>query len=137
MVKGTSYIRVRYGETDQMGYVHHGNYALYFEIGRIELMRSIGISYKALEDDGVMMPVLNLTCKYLAPAKYDDELCVETEVKEIPTGARINFSYKITNQDGKLLTIGETELVFVDMKKNRPTRAPKILIEKLKQNSSI
>ncbi|MBV7441403.1 acyl-CoA thioesterase [Weeksellaceae bacterium TAE3-ERU29] len=136
MISRSAYIRVRYGETDQMGYVHHGNYALYFELARIELMRSIGLNYKELEDGGIMMPVLKLECNFIAPAKYDDELCIETKIKEIPTGARINFSYKITNQEGKLLTIGETELVFVDMVKNKPIRAPKFLIEKLKENDS-
>ena len=137
MITRSTYIRVRYGETDQMGYVHHGNYALYFELARIELMRSIGLNYKELEANGIMMPVLKLECNFIAPAKYDDELCIETKIEEIPTGPRINFSYKITNQEGKLLTIGETELVFVDMKKNRPTRAPEILVKKLKENDSI
>ncbi|WP_406631098.1 acyl-CoA thioesterase [Ornithobacterium rhinotracheale] len=78
MIKGTTYIRVRYGETDQMGYAYYGNYAQYFEVGRAELLRNIGLNYKRLEEQGIMTPVLSLFCKYIAPAKYDDELCIET-----------------------------------------------------------
>ncbi|AFL98500.1 thioesterase family protein [Ornithobacterium rhinotracheale] len=133
MIKGTTYIRVRYGETDQMGYAYYGNYAQYFEVGRAELLRNIGLNYKRLEEQGIMTPVLSLFCKYIAPAKYDDELCIETCIPEIPTGARIKFTYKITNEDGKLLTIGETELVFVDMKTGRPTSVPPIFEETLKR----
>lgn len=135
MIKGITHVRVRYGEVDSMGYAYYGNYGLYFELGRVELLRSIGLSYKGLEDSGVMLPVRSLNCNYHAPAKYDDNLCIETTVKEIPRGARINFEYKITNQDGKLLTTGNTELVFVDMQKNKPMKSPKILIEKMEQNS--
>lgn len=133
MIKGTTYIRVRYGETDQMGYAYYGNYAQYFEVGRAELLRNIGLDYKRLEEQGIMTPVLSLFCKYIAPARYDDKLCIETSIPEIPTGARIKFTYKITNEEGKLLTIGETELVFVDMKTERPIRVPAIFEETLRK----
>jgi acyl-CoA thioester hydrolase len=85
-------VRVRYGETDQMGYCYYGNYAQYLEIGRVEALRSIGIRYKDLENDGVMLPVLDFQIKYISPAKYDDLLTIETTIEEV-TGSRIFFTY--------------------------------------------
>lgn len=131
MIEATTFIRVRYGETDQMGYVYYGNYAQYFEVARVELFRSIGLSYKQLEDDGVMMPVTNLKCFYHHPARYDDLLRIVTSIPQIPDGVRITFIYKIYNETNLLIHQGETELVFVDMNKNKPCRVPEILREKL------
>lgn len=131
MIRATNYIRVRYEETDQMGFVYYGNYATYFEVARVELFRGIGLSYRKLEEAGVMMPVINLMCKYHHPAKYDDLLKIVTEVPEIPTGVRINFNYKIYNEQGLLLHEGSTELVFVNMENSKPMKAPKILLDKL------
>lgn len=117
-------IRVRYAETDQMGYVYYGNYAAYFEVARTEAFRRLGIHYKEMEAEGVMMPVLELKCKYLRPAKYDDLLTVRLLLKKYPTQARILFEYEVYNEAQELLTIGETTMVFVDMKTGRPTPAP-------------
>mgnify|MGYP001358870952 CR=1 FL=1 len=116
-------IRVRYAETDQMGYVYYGNYATYFEVGRVESFRAIGFSYKELEAEGIGMPVLEYKTKYLAPAKYDDELTINVKISEMP-GVRIRFEYEIRNEAGKTLNIAETTLVFINMKNGRPTRLP-------------
>ena len=116
-------IRVRYAETDQMGYVYYGNYATYFEVGRVESFRAIGFSYKELEAEGIGMPVLEYKTKYLAPAKYDDELTITVKISEMP-GVRIRFEYEIRNEAGKTLNIAETTLVFINMKNGRPTRLP-------------
>jgi acyl-CoA thioester hydrolase len=114
-----------------MGYVYYGNYATYYEVGRVEAMKSIGMSYRQLEDDGIMMPVLEYKIKYFKPAFYDDELTVVTSVKEEPR-FRITFFYEIFNDKGVKLNEGETTLVFVDSKTGRPTLAPKEFLEKLR-----
>lgn len=116
-------IRVRYGETDQMGYVYYGNYAEYYEVARVEMLRSLGTSYKDMENNGVMMPVLDLYCKYIKPGRYDEELIITVSIKEKP-GIRIKFHYEIHNQQGELINIGETRLVFVDMRSGRPRLPP-------------
>lgn len=123
--------RVRYGETDQMGYVYYGNYAQYFEMGRVEWLRKLGVSYKQMENDGIMLPVLNLNVNYLQPAKYDDLLTLKTKLKKIPT-AKIEFEYELFNEKNELLTTGYTSLVFVDMNKNKPMRCPNYLLQKIK-----
>ena len=123
-------IRVRYGETDQMGYVYYGNYAQYFEMGRAEWLRSLGITYKRMEASGIMLPVLNLNVDYLKPAKYDDLLTLKTTLLKKPT-VKIEFGFEIYNESEELLTKGYTSLVFIDMKRNKPTRAPKYILEKL------
>ena len=123
-------IRVRYGETDQMGYVYYGNYAQYFEMGRVEWLRNLNSSYKSMEDSGVMLPVLNLNANYLKPAKYDDLLTLKTTLKKIPS-ARIEFNFEIYNEKKELLTTGFTSLVFIDMKKNRPIRCPDYLLNRI------
>lgn len=132
MYKSETTIRVRYGETDQMGYSYYGNYALYFEVGRVEALRQIGTSYRELEENGIMMPVLELKCKYIKPAKYDDLLIISTIVKEMPQ-ARMFFDYEIKNEAGELIHLGSTSLVFVNSKTMRPTRCPEFLSEKIKK----
>jgi acyl-CoA thioester hydrolase len=122
-------IRVRYGETDQMGVVYHGNYALYFEEARTEALRQIDITYKSLEAEGVMMPVISLQCEFKRPAKYDDLLTIRTTMKELPT-AKIVLDYEVFNEQQQLLCTGNSALVFVDMKTNRPTRCPEHLYQK-------
>jgi len=122
--------RVRYADTDQMGYVYYGNYARLYEIGRVEALRSLGFSYKAMEDSGVMMPVYENKSRYVAPALYDDLLTIRTTIKTLPA-ARVIFHYEIFNSVEKLVHIGETTLVFVKMENNRLTIAPKELLEKL------
>ncbi|MFC5269425.1 acyl-CoA thioesterase [Adhaeribacter terreus] len=117
-------IRVRYSETDQMGYVYYGNYAAYFEVARTEAFRRLGIHYKEMEAAGVMMPVLEMKTKFIKPAKYDDLLTIRLFLKHNPTAARILFEYEVFNEAEQLLTIGETTMVFVDMKTGRPTPTP-------------
>ncbi|WP_266202776.1 acyl-CoA thioesterase [Pontibacter kalidii] len=124
-------LRVRYAETDQMGYVYHGNYAAYFEVTRTEVFRRLGIEYKEMEATGTMMPVLELKSKFIRPAKYDDLLTIKLFVKSRPHGTRIKFEYEVLNEEGTLLTIGETLMVFVDMKSGRPTEIPALIHEKL------
>jgi acyl-CoA thioester hydrolase len=122
-------IRVRYGETDQMGVVYHGNYALYFEEARTNALRQIDVSYKNMEENGVMMPVVNLTMDYKRPAKYDDVLTIKTTLLELPS-VKIILTYEVFNESNELLTTGSSTLVFVDMKTNRPTRCPEPLLLK-------
>ncbi len=124
-------VRVRYGETDQMGVVYHGNYAQYLEIGRTDALREMGLTYKSFEENGIMMPVINLQCQYIKPAYYDDELTIVTMIKELPK-IRNHFYYEIYRNNDILIAKAEVVLVNVDMKTNRPCMAPLILIEKLK-----
>ncbi len=123
MVSNEIQVRVRYAETDQMGYVYYGNYATYFEVARVELLRSLGFTYKKLEEEGVMLPVLDFSIKYFKPAFYDDVLTIKTTVPEIPT-ARIRFLYETFNDVGTLLNKAETTLVFINRLTNRPTAIP-------------
>lgn len=123
-------IRVRYAETDQMGYVYYGNYATYYEVGRVELIRSLGLSYKELEQRGVMLPVLEYKIKYVKPAFYDTELKVITSIEKLPS-TRISFHVKCMNEQGELLNFGEVKLVFVDKNTGKPCEAPSDLLEKL------
>lgn len=116
-------VRVRYSETDQMGYVYYGNYPTYYEVGRVEALRQLGLTYKSLEDSGVMMPVLECIIKYIKPALYDSELTVKVTIPEMP-GVRIKFEYEISNAVGELINKGETTLVFVNMNTNKPMRVP-------------
>jgi acyl-CoA thioester hydrolase len=130
MIRNETKLRVRYGETDQMGYVYYGNYAEYFEVGRVEWLRNLGISYKSLEESKIMLPVLHLNINYLKPAKYDDLLTIITTLKKKPL-VKIEFHLEIYNQNNDLLTTGTTTLVFIDMIKNKPSKAPQILIDKI------
>lgn len=124
-------VRVRYAETDQMGVVYHGNYAQYFEMGRVEWLRNLDISYKWMEGNGVMLPVVSLTMNYKKPARYDDELTIKTFLKS-QTSVKIEFDCEIYNCNDELLTTGNSVLVFVDMKTGRPILPPDYIIEKLK-----
>ena len=125
-------VRVRYAETDQMGVVYHGNYAQYFEMGRVEWLRNLGISYKWMEENGVMLPVVSLQMNYKKPARYDDVLTVKTIFKN-QTSVKIEFDYEIYNAENQLLTTGYSMLVFVDMKSGRPIVPPSYVSEKIKQ----
>jgi acyl-CoA thioester hydrolase len=124
-------VRVRYAETDQMGVVYHGNYAQYFEMGRVEWLRNMGVSYKWMEENGVMLPVVSLSMNYKKPARYDDLLTVKTILKS-QTSVKIEFDYEIYNENGELLTTGYSMLVFVDMKSGRPILPPDYVLEKIK-----
>ena len=132
MYTAETQIRVRYAETDQMSYVYYGNYAMYFEVGRVEAMRSIGFSYKELEDEGVMMPVLESHFRYLQPGKYDELLTIKTTIPTLP-GARIRFEYEVFNEQKKLITEGWTVLTFLKKDSHRPTRPPQNLVALLKE----
>lgn len=133
MMTRTVSIRVRYGETDQMGIVYHANYAVYCEVARVEFFRQIGLPYSALEDSGIMLPVTELNLKFFRPAVYDELLRIETSMVEIPTGARIKFIYKIFNPKDELLTEAYSELAFIDKTTRRQVRCPNELTKKLNQ----
>lgn len=123
MYQSETTVRVRYGETDQMGYVYYGAYALYYEVARVEAMRQIGLSYREVEALGVMMPVLENKSKYLAPGRYDEVLRIVTTIRQMPS-VRITFEYEIYNEANVLINRGETLLVFIDKQTNRPCRPP-------------
>lgn len=135
MIKYETKLRVRYGETDQMGYVYYGNYAQFFEVGRVEWLRNLGISYKSLEESNIMLPVLNLNINYIKPAKYDDLLTIVTILKKKPL-VKIEFDMEVYNENNELLATGSTSLVFIDMKKNKPTKAPYELLDKIYSNTN-
>ena len=124
-------IRVRYAETDQMGYVYYGNFAAYYEVARTEAFRSLGIQYKQMEQAGVMMPVLEMRTKYIRPARYDDLLTIKMMLRNKPAGTRILFEYEVFNEGKELLNVGETTMVFVDMKSGRPIPLPENILSKL------
>ena len=119
-------VRVRYGETDQMGYAYYGNYAMYYEVARVESLRHLGLTYKSIEAQGIIMPVLENKSKYIAPAYYDQLLRIVCVIREKP-GIRIKFEYEIFNEENKLIHIGETLLVFVDKMTSKPCRPPEAM----------
>lgn len=125
-----SILKVRYAETDQMGVVHHGNYAQYLEIARIDWLEKIGISYKSMEKNGIMLPVYEMNFKFKKSAFFDDQLKIFTSLRQRPD-VKIIFDYKIYNQNGELLTTANTVLVFMDAKTRRPIRCPDYVLEKL------
>lgn len=125
-------VRVRYAETDQMGFVYYGVYAQYYEVGRVELLRSLGLSYSKIEDLGFFLPVVNLEINYKKSAFYDNDLTIKTTVKEIPR-SKITFFYEIFNESNDLLNYGSVTLVFMNKKTNKICTAPKKLIERLSE----
>jgi acyl-CoA thioester hydrolase len=129
-------VRVRYGETDQMGFVYYGNYALYYEVGRADAMRQLGMTYREMEEMGVVMPITYMTSKYIRPAHYDNLLTVKTIIREIPV-SRMHFFYEIYNEEGTLLNLGETILAFIKKENGRPCAAPEWFLEKLKQFAGV
>ena len=122
--------RIRYSETDQMGVVYHGNYAQFFELGRTEWLRNLGVTYKDMEISGIMLPVISLNCKFLKSAVYDDVLTIKTILKKKPL-VKIEFDYEIVNQDEELICTGNTTLAFINMKTKKPTKCPNYLLDKL------
>ena len=127
-------LRVRYAETDQMGYCYYGNYAQYFEVARVETLRSLGLSYKELEHNGILLPVSDYQIKYILPAFYDEELNIKCMIKEI-SDFKIKFDYQTHNQNDKLLNFASTTLVFVNKQTKKPVNCPTILKEKLLNTS--
>src|SRR5687768_981230 len=103
MFNSETNIRVRYSETDQMNVVYHGNYAQYFEVARAEAIREMGITYKEMEEMGIVMPIVELHTKFLRPAKYDDLLTIKTQLRELPTDHRVEFHHEVYNEEGRLL----------------------------------
>ena len=131
MYKSETKIRVRYAETDMMGYVYYGNYASYFEVARVEAIRQLGFSYRKMEEEGIALPVLDFSIKYFKPAFYDDELTIETTITEIPK-AHIHFTYKTFNANKELINQASTTLVFINKNTMKPCSAPDEFIEKMK-----
>jgi acyl-CoA thioester hydrolase len=126
--------RVRYGETDQMGYLYYGNYATYFEIGRVEMLRSLGFTYKALEEEHhVFMPVVSMQINYIRPAFYDELLTIRTTLKEMP-GKYITFHMEIFKENGKICNVGRVRLCFVDKFTNKTIPTPEVMLKKLQPN---
>ena len=124
--------RIRYADTDQMGYAYYGNYPKYYEIGRVELIRSLGFSYKSFETElGIMLPVVNLEARYIKPAFYDDEITIDTQITKLP-GKMITFDHLIYNEGQELINKGIVKLFFIDMKTNKRVSAPEVLINNLK-----
>lgn len=121
-------IRVRYAETDRMGFCYYGNYAQYFEVARVEALRSLGISYKSLEDQGILLPVINFHIDYKNPAFYDDDLIIKCQVNELPS-VKIKFDYQ-TYRGNTLLNEAYTTLVFVKSTDNKPTKIPSEILTK-------
>ena len=124
-------VRVRYGETDQMGYLYYGNYALYYEVGRTESLRSLGFSYKGLEEIGIMLPVVKMESEYCRPAFYDDLITIKTSLQQLPEKAEITFVSELFNEKGKLLNRGTVTLVFYDNQTKKKTLMPRSLHEAL------
>ncbi|KAA1247081.1 thioesterase family protein [Aquimarina sp. RZ0] len=125
-------LKVRYSETDQMGVVHHGNYAQYLELARIDWLSKLDVSYKTMEKNGIMLPVFKLDFKFKKSAFFDDELTIKTILRKIPT-ARIYFEHEIYNQKEELLTIASITLVFVNSKTKKPISCPSDLIKKIEK----
>jgi acyl-CoA thioester hydrolase len=123
MYTSETQIRVRYAETDQMGYVYYGNYATYYEVARVESLRQLGLSYKDLEGKGIIMPVLENCSKYLVPGRYDELLTVKVFIKKKP-GFKIIFNYEIFNEEKVLINTGETKLAFIDTSSGKPRMMP-------------
>lgn len=131
-LKFSTKLRVRYAETDQMGYCYYGNYASYFEVARVEALREKGISYRELEESGILLPVTHFEIRYFQPALYDDLLEIQTTITQLK-GVRISFNYQTWNEDGTLLNEASTQLVFVNAKTQKPMAIPANILQQLNQ----
>lgn len=136
MIVHKSSILVAYSDTDQMGFVHHSNYARYYETARWMAFSSLGISYLALENSGILMPVTNMQMQFIKPAFYGDELLIQTVISKIP-GAIMHFDYKMYNQHNQLINKAWVETAFVSKASGKPCRPPQNLIEILEKSFSI
>lgn len=125
-------VRVRYADTDQMHVVYHAKFIEYFESGRTESIRSLGVTYKEIEEWGLVMPVVRVQCDFLRPGRYDDLLTVRTILREMPEGHRIQFEQEVYNESSKLLCKGSILLYFLERETNNKVNIPQHLIEKLK-----
>ena len=134
MFQSITQTRVRYAETDQMNVVYYGNYAQYFEIGRVETMRALGFTYKRMEDEGVIMPVVELHTRFLRPATYDDLLTIKTQIRTLPTSYHIEFFQDVFNDDNKILAAGRVVLYFLTKETWKRTNIPDDLKEALEKH---
>lgn len=130
MKKSSTHTRIRYSETDQMGVVYHGNYAQFFEMGRTEWLRSLGLSYKDMEKSGIMLPVISINFNFIKSALYDDVLTIHTFLKKEPL-VKIEFYYEIKNQNNELICTGNSVLAFMHIKTMKPARCPDYLLKEL------
>jgi len=131
MFSSSTQIRVRYAETDQMGVVYHSNYFPYFESARAESIRELGFTYADMEKMGVIMPVVDIHCRYLRPARYDDLLTIKTTLKELPVHHKIEFHHEVFNEKEELLAVGKIILYFMEAKTMKKTTMPAPLLEKI------
>ncbi len=129
MIVHDTQIRVRYGEVDQMQFLYHAHYVEYFDVARTELIRSVGITNREMEENGIMLPVLNVNINYGTPANYDDLLTIRTYLKKMP-GVKITFDYEVI-RDEAILTTGSVTLAFMDSTTKKAIRPPKELLDKL------
>lgn len=120
-------IRVRYSETDQMGVVYYGHYAQYFEVGRTEAIRELGLTYRDMEESGILMPVTSMEVHYFKPARYDDLLILKTTIRQLPR-TMITFQTDIHLENGTHLTSGSVTLAFVNKESGKPCRPPDQLL---------
>ena len=133
MITGEIKLRVRYSDTDQMGYVYYGRYAIFYEIARVELFRSLGFSYKKLEGEGIGMPVIDMETKYILPIKYDEQIKINTTIENLPS-SRISFKYEVYNQNNELANTAKTTLTFINLINKKPVRMPAELLDIIKSN---
>ena len=133
MITGEIKLRVRYSDTDQMGYVYYGRYASFYEIARVELFRSLGFSYKKLEEEGIGMPVIGMETKYILPIKYDEQIKINTSIENLPS-SRISFKYEVYNQNNELANTANTTLTFINLINKKPVRMPAELLDIIKSN---
>ena len=133
MITGEIKLRVRYSDTDQMGYVYYGRYAIFYEIARVELFRSLGFSYKKLEGEGIGMPVIDMETKYILPIKYDEQIKINTTIENLPS-SRISFKYVVYNQNNELANTAKTTLTFINLINKKPVRMPAKLLDIIKSN---
>lgn len=131
MIKSTYRFRVRYAETDKMGFVYYGNYATFLEVARVELFRNIGVSYKELEDKNILLPVSEFSINYFKPLFYDEEFFVKTTIKELPSATRIIFDYQIFNSKSEITTQATTTLFFMNKINLKPIKCPEKVLEKM------
>ena len=124
-------IRVRYAETDQMGVVYHSNYFPYFETARAESIRQLGFTYADMEKIGIIMPVIEVQCRYLRPALYDDLLTIKVILKELPVHHKIEFHHEVINEKGEILASAKIILYFIESKTMKRTTMPEQLLQKL------
>lgn len=132
MFSSITQLRVRYAETDQMGFVYYGNYPQYYEVARADAMRNLGMTYREMEEKGVVMPIATMQIKYIRPAHYDDLLTIKTIVPGLPA-SRMHFDYEVYNEDNELINKGTTVLAFINKETGRPCPAPEWFLNRLRK----